>query len=270
MGLFSFLFGKKKKATAPIKEDIAEGDGQEKYLLDKAPEEELPTPPPVQEEKKAAPTVIPGDKVRIEGTGGRTVKDAVKSADTGKKTTNTVVKKISGVVVEDEAKEQKKNAASIKSTASEPAPATSKEELEEDGEVLESKATRSGKFELKRAKDGRFFFNLYASNHTVIAFSQIYSSSSSAMTGIKSVMTNAGVANTEDTTLKNPVTAQFPKWEIYIDKANQYRFRLYAANGNCVCHAAHGYATKSGCKGGIDSIIRFAAEARIDKKYLVK
>lgn len=355
MGLFKFLFGKKKKDTAPVSKKAAESDGQEQYLLDKESVRELPKPP-IPSEKKSSPTIIPADKVKIEGSGGKTLKDA-RGEWVSKKSSNTVIKKVGGFVVSDEPTNkpavkatpiQKAEPAPAKKTEPAPQPKTAtatkkvdsaplkkaeavatvkvdeavpkkadatptkkaepiaskkeatapskkpdaaskktdaapvkkvavKPEVEpvedgatEEGEVLESKATRSGKFELKKAKDGRFFFNLYASNHTVIAFSQIYSSSSSALNGIKSVMANAGAANVEDTTLKNSTSVPFPKWEIYIDRASQYRFRLYAANGNCVCHAAHGYATKSGCKGGIDSIIRFAAEARIDKKYLAK
>ncbi len=135
--------------------------------------------------------------------------------------------------------------------------------------VTEGKATRNGKFDIQRAKDGRFFFNLYASNHTVIAYSQIYSSTAAAMNGINSIIANAAKSPIEDTTLKKPVTQPCPKWEIYIDKAGEYRFRLYAPNGLQICHSAHGYSTKSGCKGGIESIARFASEsAKIDKSYL--
>ena len=328
MSLFKFLFGKKKKASASF-ENTEEGDGQEQFLIAKEPKEEPPAPPTVKE-RKPAPVIIPGDKVKIEGSGGRTLKEAVRGGWVEKKSTNTVIRKVGGFVVNTPAEAAPtKNAETVKKEAIKPEKQTVKKEavkpekatvkkaaakaikdsvkkpLEtqavadkkvdkkpktaptkkavakpekapiqeantEDGVVVESKATRSGKFELKKAKDGRFFFNLYASNHTVIAFSQVYSSSSSALNGIKSVIANAGTANIEDTTLKNPASVLFPKWEIYIDKANQYRFRLYAGNGNCVCHAAHGYATKSGCKGGIDSIIRFSAEARIDKKYLTK
>ena len=258
MGLFSFLF-KKKNKTAEVAKTAPESDGQEKYLLEKEPEPEAPAPTPVVEEapapeKKAAPKKKAAAKPTAEKAEAKA--DEAKPAE--KKP--APVKKAAPA----------KKAEPVKNEEPTPEDDSLTEESAEEGEVLESKATRSGKFELKRAKDGRFFFNLYASNHTVIAFSQIYSSANSALTGIKSVMANAGVAGTEDTTLKNPTTASFPKWEIYIDKANQYRFRLYAANGNCVCHSSHGYTTKAGCKGGIDSIIRFAAESRIDKKYLVK
>lgn len=136
--------------------------------------------------------------------------------------------------------------------------------------VEESKATANGKWDIRRAKDGRFFFSLYASNHTVIAYSQIYSSTSAVTTGINSVIANAPKAEIEDTTLKKAVSLACPKWEIYFDKAGEYRFRLYAPNGLVVCHSSHGYSTKSGCKGGIESIKRFCAEARVDKSYLNK
>ena len=96
----------------------------------------------------------------------------------------------------------------------------------------------------------------------------MYSTISAAMNGIDSIITNSPKAPTEDTTLKNATALSFPKWEIYIDKAGEFRFRLYAVNGNCICHASHGYSTKSGCKGGMESIKRFAKEAKVDKSYL--
>ena len=134
--------------------------------------------------------------------------------------------------------------------------------------VKESKPAKNGKFDIQKAKDGRFFFSLYSSNGAVVAYSQIYSSLSAVNTGIASVISNASKAEIEDTTLKKPTSLPCPKWEIYIDKAEQYRFRLYATNGLCVCHSSHGYATKSGCKGGIESIKKYAAEATVDKSYL--
>ncbi len=168
--------------------------------------------------------------------------------------------------------QQSKSVAKASAKATKP---TAKLELRDDSPELkgavaveEGRATANGKFDIQRAKDGRFFFTLYASNHTAIAYSQLYSSSSGATTGINSVIANSPKAGIEDTTLKNPTSLPCPKWEIYLDKAEQYRFRLYAPNGQCVCHASHGYTTKSGCKGGIESIKRFSAEARVDKSYL--
>ena len=126
-----------------------------------------------------------------------------------------------------------------------------------------------GAFEIKKSKDGRFVFNLYAANRVIVATSQIYSSSQSAITGIKSVIANAEKAAIEDQTLKSFTPQGFPKWEIYIDKGGQFRFRLLASNGSCVCHS-QGYTQKSTCKKGIESVIRTVKSAEIDKAYLKK
>ena len=129
--------------------------------------------------------------------------------------------------------------------------------------------TYGGSFEIKKSKDGRFVFNLYAANKVIIATSQTYSSSQSALTGVSSVIANAEKAAIEDQTLKNFTPQSFPKWEIYIDKAGQFRFRLLATNGSCVCHS-QGYTQKTTCKKGIESIIRTVKSAEIDKSYLKK
>ena len=126
-----------------------------------------------------------------------------------------------------------------------------------------------GKFEIKKSKDDRYVFNLYAANKVIVATSQVYSSSSAAMNGIKSVIENAEKAPVEDQTLKSYDTLPFPKWEIYLDKGNQYRFRLNASNGSCICHS-QGYTSKASCKNGIDSIIRTAKNAVVEKSYLNK
>ena len=136
-------------------------------------------------------------------------------------------------------------------------------------EETTTRGAKTGKFEIKKSKDGRYVFNLYASNNVIVATSQVYSSSTSAMNGIKSVIANASTAPIEDQTLKTYETLTFPKWEIYRDKGDQFRFRLSASNGSCVCHS-QGYTSKANCKKGIESIIKFAAGAEITKAYLNK
>ena len=150
-----------------------------------------------------------------------------------------------------------------------PMPATEEKPAEQSNASNADKATYTGKFEIKKTKDNRFFFNLQASNRVYIATSQIYSSVQSAMTGIKSVIANAATARVEDQTLKSYEPVGFPKWEIYLDKAEQFRFRLCATNGNCVCHS-QGYTTKHNCKKGIESIIKSVKNAEIEKTYLNK
>jgi len=163
-----------------------------------------------------------------------------------------------------------KSASPAKETKAAKKPTVKKEAESKDIDIItESRTTRSGKFEIKKSKDGRFVFNLYASNNMIVATSQVYSSSTSAMNGIKSVIANASSAPIEDQSLKKVTPVPFPKWEIYLDKGEQYRFRLCASNGSCVCHS-QGYTSKANCKKGIESIIKFASDAEITKVYLEK
>ena len=173
------------------------------------------------------------------------------------------------VAVKTEAKVEKNETKSEEPTVAE---VTEEPEINdaEAETVTESKPTRSGRFDIKRTKDNRFVFNLYSSNKVLIATSQIYSSAQSAKNGVKSVMVNAKEAEIEDTTLKSVTVRAFPKWEIYLDKAGEYRFRLLATNGQCITHAKAGYAHKSSCKRAIESIIRLACDADVDRSYLTK
>lgn len=194
-----------------------------------------------------------------------------KSNSTKKQSTNSSEAQAPQTAKKPAATAKKPSESSAKKTTTEAkkATATTEASAQTTDEITESKATKTGKFEIKKSKDGRFVFNLYASNKVIVATSQIYSSSTSAMNGIKSVMANASVAQIEDQSLKKVTTVPFPKWEIYQDKGEQYRFRLCASNGSCVCHS-QGYTTKANCKKGIESIIKFASDAEITKVYLEK
>lgn len=56
------------------------------------------------------------------------------------------------------------------------------------------------------------------------------------------------------------------KFEIYNDKANEFRFRLKAGNGQTIL-ASEGYTAKSGCTNGIDSVKTNATnDARYERK----
>jgi uncharacterized protein YegP (UPF0339 family) len=56
------------------------------------------------------------------------------------------------------------------------------------------------------------------------------------------------------------------KFEIYKDKAGEYRFRLKASNGQNIL-ASEGYKAKSGCTNGIESARKNAPDdARYEKK----
>ncbi len=134
--------------------------------------------------------------------------------------------------------------------AEEPAPA---EEIGE--EVVKS----NGKFEIKRTSDGRYMFNVRAGNTQIIASSQMYSSMSACKNGIASIGANAPIAAVEDQTLQTINEEKCPKFQIYFDKAGQYRFNLIATNGNNILSCTQGYRQKSSCKNGIKSVINNAA-----------
>jgi uncharacterized protein YegP (UPF0339 family) len=56
------------------------------------------------------------------------------------------------------------------------------------------------------------------------------------------------------------------KFEIYKDKAGEYRFRLKASNGQNIL-ASEGYKAKSGCTNGIESVRKNAPDdARYERK----
>lgn len=57
-----------------------------------------------------------------------------------------------------------------------------------------------GSFELKKAANGKYHFNLKASNGQVIAQSQMYASRDTAIKGIESVRNHAADAKLDDQT----------------------------------------------------------------------
>lgn len=52
------------------------------------------------------------------------------------------------------------------------------------------------------------------------------------------------------------------KFEIYLDHAKKYRFRLVAKNGQIIA-TSEGYNSKRGCKNGIESVKRNAVKAEL-------
>ena len=116
-----------------------------------------------------------------------------------------------------------------------------------------------GKFVVFKGKNDQFRFNLKAGNGEVIATSESYSSLASCRNGIESVRKNA-LAPIEDHTAGEEI--KNPKFELYQDKAGEYRFRLKAANGEIIA-VGEGYTTKANCKNGIASIGKNAPDAEV-------
>lgn len=119
-----------------------------------------------------------------------------------------------------------------------------------------------GKFVIKETKDGKFAFNLKAGNGEVIAVSETYTALDTCKNGIESVKKNAVEAKLEDQTIEGYEAVTNPKFELYKDKAGEFRFRLKARNGEIIA-TGEGYKSKDGCKNGIDSIRRNAPDAEV-------
>lgn len=122
-----------------------------------------------------------------------------------------------------------------------------------------------GKFLVKKTNTG-FKFDLYAGNGEVIASSEVYSSESACLNGVESVMKNAPIANFEDLTVDPVVAAVNPKFEMYTDKAGEFRFRLKARNGEIIA-TSEGYKAKSSCLNGIESVKKNSVDSKVEKNY---
>mgnify|MGYP004653872337 CR=1 FL=1 len=120
-----------------------------------------------------------------------------------------------------------------------------------------------GKFVVKATKTG-FVFNLKAGNGETIATSEVYTTEAACLKGVESVRKNAADAKLEDQTVAEVAAVTNPKFEMYTDKAGEFRFRLKARNGE-VLAASEGDTANASCLNGIDSVRRNAPDAAVEK-----
>ena len=118
-----------------------------------------------------------------------------------------------------------------------------------------------GKFVVRAVPSG-IKFDLKATNGEVIATSEVYKTKASCLAGVKSVAKNAPVANVEDQTVEGYEKAKCPKFELYTDKAGEFRFRLKATNGQVIA-VSEGYVAKKSCENGVESVKKNAVDAPI-------
>ena len=105
----------------------------------------------------------------------------------------------------------------------------------------------AGTFEIKKAKDGEFYFHLKASNGQVILSSEMYKQKSSAGNGIESVKKNA------------PDDSHY---ERKVSKNGQFIFNLKAANHE-VIGTSETYKTTEARDHGIESVKTNAPKAEV-------
>ncbi len=108
-------------------------------------------------------------------------------------------------------------------------------------------------------------FDLLASNGQSILTSEVYTTEAACRGGIESVAKNAPIAKLENQTEEGFETVTNPKFEMYKDKAGDFRFRLKARNGEIIA-VSENYESKAGCLNGIESVRKNAVDAEVVEK----
>lgn len=128
--------------------------------------------------------------------------------------------------------------------------ATSQERTVQRPSLAESKKpSRRGAFELKRAANGRYMFNLRVANNEVVLTSESYSSKAAAESGIGAVRRNA-------TSEKNIEMKKSSKGEAY--------FNLRSADNGKILARSEMYSSLAAMEKAIRAVLATAVAAKID------
>ena len=121
-----------------------------------------------------------------------------------------------------------------------------------------------GKFVIRETKTG-VKFDLKVTNGEVILTSEVYSGEAACKKGIESVKKNAPAAAVENQTIEGYTVQKHPKFEIYADKAGEFRFRLKATNGEII-GVSEGYKALKSAENGSASVQKNAPDAEVVKE----
>jgi uncharacterized protein YegP (UPF0339 family) len=115
---------------------------------------------------------------------------------------------------------------------------------------LRAQAGRGLKFEIYQDAGKEYRWRLKAGNGEILATAgQGYKAKADCQKGIERIQEN--------------VASDKLKFEVYEDKAMEYRWRLKAANGQVVAASSQGYKKKADCEHAIDLIKEGAAKAAV-------
>lgn len=104
------------------------------------------------------------------------------------------------------------------------------------------------KYDLKKASNGQFVFNLRAANNQVILTSEHYKAKASAANGIESVRKNS---------------ADEKRFDRRVAKDGQHYFVLKAANSEII-GTSEMYKAKASMENGIQSVMKNGPTAAVD------
>ena len=108
------------------------------------------------------------------------------------------------------------------------------------------------KFQVYKDTAGKYRFRLRADNNKIIAVGEAYEKYTGCINGIKSIQKNSK-APIEDTTVEGQRFSN-PKFQVYKDNSGEFRFHLYARNGEIIADSSEGYETKDACLNGINVV----------------
>lgn len=120
----------------------------------------------------------------------------------------------------------------------------------------------SGLFKIRQTRSG-CKFDLVASNGEILGTSEVYSSLTTCANAIKSVQRFSDVP-IEKQTENNYTTLRNPKYEVYQDKAGEYRFRLKLSNGQIIL-VSGGHPSLEKCLTTISRIKLAVVSADVEK-----
>ena len=127
---------------------------------------------------------------------------------------------------------------------------------------IEKEGTIMGKFVIKQSKNEEYTFFLKATNGQVILTAgETFKTLATCKNSIESVKKNA-LSHVEDQTVEGFETLTHPKYELYMDKPGEYRFRLKARNGEPI-GKSEGYKAKDSALNGIASVGKNAPDAEV-------
>lgn len=116
-----------------------------------------------------------------------------------------------------------------------------------------------GKFTVRPTATG-FVAELCAANGETVAVSEVYSTRAACEKGIRGILKCAPSAPVADDTEKS--LPSNPRYEVFLDKAGGFRFRLRARNGKIIA-SSQAYRSMQACLHGIESVRCNAREQAI-------
>ncbi len=119
-----------------------------------------------------------------------------------------------------------------------------------------------GKFVIKKGKKG-FRFDLKSGNGMIVASGDdFFATEAAAKKAVATWQKNVEKAGIEDQTVEGFAKVKNPKFEIYKDSKNDFRFRLKGGNGQ-VLAVSEAYKKKPSAQNGIKSVIKNSANADV-------